>query len=96
MQRRLVPRAEDTDGCTDQQREQPNRCEHEIHRARPHRRRQRHHQRLSCPEPQEEVRKARAFAGPMMEFDDVGWRADRDAVDANQKIALANAGRVAS
>ena len=90
MQRRLIARPSHPHRCADQKREKADRREHEIHRARLERRRQRDVERLARAEPQQLVREARAFVRLMMERPDVGRRADRCAVHANQDVAPPN------
>ena len=87
MQRRLVGRASQANRGAHEQREEADRRQHEVHRARGVERRKRDRQRLSRTESDNRVGEPRALVTAMLKLDDVRGRLDRRAVDGDEHVA---------
>jgi hypothetical protein len=91
MERRLIARTPQTNGGSDQQREEADRRQHEIHRVSAGRRRERELERLAGSRSQDGVNQASAGAATVLVLDHVGRCLDGRAVHRQQHIAALDA-----
>jgi len=90
VERGLIARPAQPHRCADQQREEPNRREHEIHRPAARRGRQSDLQRLLRAKAHQRVREACALPAAVLVLDHVRRRVDRITVDGNQHVTALN------